>query len=720
MNNQRTPTSAAECISIIAAHIGRPMSVETLVAKEETLQDEKLTNTDLSRILEHMGFRAQKLRMKPKDLYKSANILPYVAELKNGAFVIVSGFKANENNEPVILLIDPKSEHSGIIEIDAKVFFEKWTQRCLLIGLPTDEVHSQMRFSFSWVTNQLFKFKPMLIEVLVATLIIHVVTFLTSIFALIVFDKVIGYNGLATLHTLFIGMLGAIILSGILAFLRMRLVLHMSAKMDFSLSRFVADRVMNLPLEFFHHHPNGEMVKKLGETSSIREFVTGRMLFTLLEFSTVLFMIPVLFMFSAPLTWIVIGFTLLLMVQAAAVILPQRRLLYQLYNKEAERQTYLVETLMGIETIKSLSVEKDRKQSWLRKASASILVTKKLANLNALITESSGGLQKILQIVIIWYGAQEVLDAQLTIGTLIAFNILSSRVVAPLVQLVGLAGKLHEVFLSVAMLGSVLNAPQEKRRDNGLSQPINGDIEFRDVTFHYSSDAEPILNNVSFKIPAGKRVAIVGPSGSGKSTVIRLLQGLSQPQKGQIRVDSYRIQDYDPHFLRSSIGVVLQNSFLFSGSVMENIRVSRPSESLSEVIRAARLSGAAEFIRELPLKYDTILQEGATNLSGGQRQRLSIARMILQNPRIIAMDEATSALDASSEKKIFQNLNEITQDRTLVFATHRLSILPEMDQIIVMKEGKVEDFGPHETLMSRCELYQSLWMSNQREIADHE
>jgi ATP-binding cassette subfamily B protein len=281
----------------------------------------------------------------------------------------------------------------------------------------------------------------------------------------------------------------------------------------------------------------------------------------------------------------------------------------------------------------------------------------------------------------------------------------------------GLIQQFQEVSLSVAMLGTIMNQPgEEGRGGNGLRTPFRGQVEFHEVRFRYPSASAPALDRLSFTIPAGSIFGIMGRSGSGKTTVTRLLQGLHMAQEGLIKIDGHDLREIDLDHLRSQIGVVLQENFLFRGTIRENISIAKPHATTEEILRASRLAGADEFIERLPRGLDTQLEEGSSNLSGGQRQRLAIARALLLDPPILILDEATSALDAESEAIVQANLMSIAQGRTLIIISHRLSSLVPCDNILVMERGKVADMARHHVLLDRCEIYQLLWNQQNRHL----
>jgi ABC-type bacteriocin/lantibiotic exporter with double-glycine peptidase domain len=310
-----------------------------------------------------------------------------------------------------------------------------------------------------------------------------------------------------------------------------------------------------------------------------------------------------------------------------------------------------------------------------------------------------------------------ITGGEATVGTMIAFMMLAGRVSGPLASLAKLLQDLEELRTSVMMMGLVLNhRPETNTPGAGLRPRFEGAITFRDVNFAYPGSKTRALDDVSFEVPAGTILGLVGRSGSGKSTITRLLQGINREYEGQIKIDATDLREINLAHLRRSFGVVLQENFLFRGTVRENLLAGRPGLTLTDAVRAARLAGAEEFIERMPMGYETIVEEGSPNLSGGQRQRLAIARALIHDPRILILDEATSALDPESEALVNANIARIAANRTMVIVSHRLSSLVDSHQILVLDRGKVMDIGPHNQLLETCTVYRQLWQQQNRHM----
>jgi subfamily B ATP-binding cassette protein HlyB/CyaB len=397
---------------------------------------------------------------------------------------------------------------------------------------------------------------------------------------------------------------------------------------------------------------------------------------------------------------------------------PLGRLYQRAVEAEQAKSSHLVETIYGIRTIKSLALEGRRRKEWDRRVADAASARHALGLMANYPQTFSLPFERLIYSGCLAAGAYIALTAPDSInpGALVAFALLSGRLAQPLVRIAQLQQELAEVRGAIGQVASIMNVPPEVARSNGLQAPIKGELVFKDVSFRYSAGAAYALDDVSFTVPQGTMLGIMGRSGSGKTTVTRLLQRLHSNYEGMIKLDGMDLREIDLMHLRTHIGVVPQENFLFSGTIRENIAMAREGASFLEIVRAAQLSGAEEFIERLPRGYDTVLEEGAVNLSGGQRQRLAIARALLINPPVLVLDEATSALDAESEAIISANLKRMAKGRTVISISHRLSMLVEADAILVLERGKVYDIGTHEELLQRCDIYRQMWYQQNRHL----
>ncbi len=459
------------------------------------------------------------------------------------------------------------------------------------------------------------------------------------------------------------------------------------------------------------------------QINKIREFITGKMLTTMLDLVTLLALLPILIMLQPVLSWMVLICAGLIAAVIAISMKPMSRRVKRWIDAETAKSSVMVEALHGIRTVKSLALEQQQHERWdarVAEATQAKIDAGWLASLpQMIITPLEGFMQRGVLLV----GAYLALtnDGTVAIGGLVAFMMLSARVAQPLSSLAKLMEDIGEVRTAAALAASVLNRRPKSADPSGGARPrFQGAISFDKVGYSYPGAVAPALDEISFKIAPGTVLGVVGRSGSGKSTVARLLQGITRDYKGLISVDGFDLRDVNLTHLRRNLGVVLQDNFLFRGTIRENILAGRSGLTLSDAVRAARLAGAAEFIERLPNGYETLIEEGSPNLSGGQRQRLAIARALVHDPRILIMDEATSALDPESEALVNANLAQMARGRTMVIVSHRLSSLTGCDQILVLDQGRVLDIGPHAALITRCPDYQQLWLQQNRHLIGHE
>ena len=431
---------------------------------------------------------------------------------------------------------------------------------------------------------------------------------------------------------------------------------------------------------------------------------------TLIDISFMFVYIIVMFIYSPVLTWVVLGSLPFFIILSVAVTPILRKRLNDRFDTGAESQSYLVESVTGVQTIKSFALEPQLQKNWEGRLSNYVKASYKSTILSGNAGSLAQFIQKIADIALLWFGAHLVMSNSLTIGGLIAFRMLSGRVSGPILRLVQSWQDFQQTGISIKRLGDIFNNKPEPVMDPSKSRlpAIQGDIRFDKVRFRYSPESAEVIRDMSFGIRPGTVVGIVGRSGSGKSTLSKLIQRLYVPESGKILIDGVDIAMTDPAWLRRQIGVVLQENFLFNASVRDNIAVHKPAATMEEIVHVAKMAGAHEFILELVEGYDTMVGENGEGLSGGQKQRIAIARALLHNPRILIFDEATSALDYESENAIQKNLKQITRGRTVMIIAHRLSTLKDVDKIMAIDRGVLVEYGPPKTLLTKNGLYAHL------------
>jgi len=528
---------------------------------------------------------------------------------------------------------------------------------------------------------------------------------------------VLVHHTYSTLYVLVLGVVIALLFEAVFGFLRQYLVLYATSRIDVRLAARVFAHLVSLPIAFFEKTLSGVLLQHVQQHRRIREFLTGRLFVTLIDATVLVVFVPVLLLYSVKLTLVLLAFCATIALVIYVLLRPFRERLMALYHAEAQRQGLLVETIHGMSTVKSLALEPRRRREWEERVALATEMQMRVGKISAIAQTGTALLEKLMLVAIIAVGAADVFAGALTVGALVAFQMLSGRVSQPLVQMVSLVHEFQETTLAVRMLGEIMNrAPESSGATRGLRPAVRGAISFEDVSFSYVPGTR-VIERMAFSIPAGKVVGVVGRSGSGKSTIARLIQGLYPVQEGIVRIDGINVREFDPPHLRRAIGVVPQDTFLFRGSVRDNIAAARPETPLEEVLAAARLAGAEEFIDRLPQGIHTSLEEGGANLSGGQKQRLAIARALVHQPRILIFDEATSSLDPESEAIVQSNLAALARGRTVIVITHRLSNLVGADTIIVVDRGRIVEGGSHAELLGRPGLYHDLWRQQTRNLA---
>lgn len=702
--------TAIKCLALLARHHSLEVSADRLI-HDYSLEFEDPSLRRLLRIAKDTGLKARHARLTWKQLRKMA--FPAMARLTNGNYVIMVGLRKIENDEGIpteqIAVFDPLADQSGFIYLEQAQFEKSWKGETILAKKTFSMFDTNQPFSLKWFIPEIVKQRTAFTDVAVAALFIHLIALVVPLYFQIVIDKVLVNNATETLRVLTIGICIALVFDAALGYLRSYLLLHATSKIDIRVATRTFGHMLKLPMNFFEHTTAGVLTKHMQQTNQIREFLTGSLFLTMLDSTALFIFLPILYFYSVELTLVVLGFSLALAINIGVLLGPYRRRLEALYNAEGERQAKLVETIHGIQTVKALSMEPVQRKNWDQSSAQAVAMQFKVGEISIKATTISKLLEKLLTVIVVWYGASLIFGKNLSVGELVAFQMISGRVTGPLVQLVSLVHSYQQCALSVRMLGTVMNSDIEAGVGKGLRPVIQGHMEFEDVRFQYAPTLPPALDGVSFEIPAGKVIGLVGRSGSGKTTLTRMMQGMHQPQGGLMRLDKLDMRELDIAHVRHNIGVVLQDNFLFRGTVKENIAMAKPNSSFQEVVYVARMAGASEFIERLPQSYDTMLEENGSNLSGGQKQRLAIARALLKDPRILIFDEATSALDPESEGIIQANLKTIAKGRTVILVSHRLSTLTDCDAIIVLDRGKIEAMGNHRQLLERCKVYQELW-----------
>ena len=679
---------------------------------EYNLGQDEIPKDTLLRMGKDQGLRTKLLHLQWSSLINLKKAYPAIARLRNGRHMVVVGaVEGGPQEETTLACYDPLTgSGGGHLRLKQEEFESLWVGDVYILKRVYKLSDETQPFSLRWFIPEILKQKTAFIDIAIAVLFINAIALITPIFFQIVIDKVLVNQAFTTLHMLGIGMTVMLVVNACLDFLRDYLLLHATNKIDLRVTGRTFKHMLNLPLDFFERVTAGVLTKHMQQTANIRGFLTGSVFLTMLEATSLFVFLPFLFFYSFQLTSIVLVFTLLIAAVILLLISPFKRRLNALYEAEGSRQAMLVETIGGMSTVKAMAIEPLLRSQWEQKVARAVSMQFRVGKISITAKSLTQLFERLMTVVLIWVGAHQVFNGALTVGALIAFQMLAGRVTSPLVRLVGLIHQYQEAALSVEKLGVVMNAKTEWGADRHGTRPsLKGDIVLDRVSFRYAPDLPNALKEISLTIPKGSTLGIVGPSGSGKTTLTRMLQKAYFPSTGTIRINNCYLNEIDTAHLRQNTGVVLQESFLFRASVADNIRAGQAAATREQIIEAATLAGADEFIVKLSQGYDTHLEEGASNLSGGQRQRLAIARALLTKPEILLLDEATSALDPESERIVRENLRQISKDRTVLIVSHRLSMLKDADSTIVLEDGNLVGYGPHEKLLQNCALYKHLW-----------
>ncbi|MCZ7470016.1 type I secretion system permease/ATPase [Agrobacterium sp. O3.4] len=570
---------------------------------------------------------------------------------------------------------------------------------------------SREAFGFRWFLPSLFRYRKAFGHVLVASLFVQIFALITPLFFQVVVDKVLAHRSYSTLIVLVIGLVALGLFDVILQYLRSYTLSHTTNRIDVELGQRLFRHMMNLPLSYFETRAAGQTVARIRELETIRDFLTGQGLFSGLDLIFTAVFIFVLFCYSTTLAWIVVASIPFYIVIGVLIRPFLKERIDEKFDRGAYSQQLLVETVVGIQTLKASAVEPVVSAQWEERLAAYVRSSFTATMLAAKGQNAIQYISKVTSAALLMFGAQSVINGELTVGALVAFNMIASQVSQPILRLSQLWQDFQQVQISVSRLADILNAPTEPRPKTAVNlPPPKGALEFRRVNFRYRSDTPNVLNDINVSIRPGEVVGIVGASGSGKSTLTKLVQRFYMPDSGQVFLDGQDISQTDPIWLRSHIGVVLQENMLFNRTVHDNIAFSNPAMPRDIVVRMARMSGADEFITKLPRGYDTMIEERGANLSGGQRQRIALARALATNPPLLILDEATSALDYESERIILQNMRDIVRGRTVIIIAHRLATVRYCNRIIGMKDGAITEQGTHEELLARPDgTYAHLW-----------
>jgi len=662
-------------------------------------RSEAFGERDLALAARSIGLKTRSVKIAPERLAHTP--FPALVLSDDGQHFILAGCDAEK-----ALVLDV-NENSPKVCPPGEVIARSGG-RMLLFASRASLAGELARFDFSWFIPAVVKYRRLLLEVFLVSAVLQLFGLVSPLMFQVVMDKVLVNRAFSTLNVVCVALLVSSVFEVLLTGLRNYVFAHTTNRIDVELGARLFRHLLTLPLSYFGARRVGDTVARVRELENIRSFLTGQALTAVLDLIFSVVFIGVMCVYSVWLTVIVVMSLPVYGLVSMTLNPLLRTRLSEKFARSADNQSFLVEAVSSVETVKSMAVEPQFTQRWDNQLSAYVAAGFRVSSLGNLGQQLIQLVGKMVTLLTLYFGAKLVIDGKLSVGQLIAFNMMSQRVAAPVLRLAQLWQDFQQVGISMGRLGDILNTRNELPQSRQALPAIKGDISFEDIRFRYRADGPPILNGVSLQIQAGQVIGIVGRSGSGKSTLTKLLQRLYVPEHGRVRVDGIDLALADPAWLRRQIGVVLQENRLFNRSIRDNIAVTDPGISLEHVIQAAKLAGAHEFILELAQGYDTMVGEHGSSLSGGQRQRIAIARALVSNPRILIFDEATSALDFETERIVQQNMRSICQGRTVIIIAHRLTAVRHADHIVAMDKGLIVESGSHDHLLAQAGYYAHL------------
>ncbi len=681
---------------LLARFHGLPADADQLV-HEFRQPGKNFGVTEIMLAAKKMSLQVKKVSTRLDRLDRTP--LPAIAISKSGTFFVLAQINLSTEAEGNTFLVHEPSSARPLV-LNETEFLALWSGELILFASRASVSGALAKFDFTWFIPAVVKYRRLLSEILLVSFALNLFALVTPLFFQVVMDKVLVHRGLTTLDVIAFGLLVVSIFEIVLSALRTYVFAHTTSRIDVELGARIFRHLLALPMSYFQARRVGDSVARVREIENIRSFLTGNAITLVMDIFFSVVFIAVMLFYSGWLTLIVLG-SLPFYILISVLITPLLRArLNEKFNRSAENQSFLVETLSGIDTLKSMAVEPQMTRHWDNQLAHYVSASFRATTLATIAHESVNLISKLVVVGTLWLGARLVIDGDLSVGQLIAFNMLAGRVAQPIMRLAQLWTDFQQVGISMQRLGDILNTRTELAADNRSSLPrLEGRIEFDAVGFRYRADGQEVLSGLSLTISAGEVVGIVGRSGSGKSTLTRLVQRLYVPERGRVLIDGVDLAQADTVSLRRQIGVVLQENVLFNRSIRDNISLVDPGASIEQIIAVAKLAGAHDFILELQDGYDTLVGEHGSTLSGGQRQRIAIARALMGNPRILVFDEATSALDYESERIIQDNMQDICRGRTVIIIAHRLSSVRRTDRILVMERGQIVESGHHAELI---------------------
>ncbi|ACK71911.1 cyclic nucleotide-regulated ABC bacteriocin/lantibiotic exporter [Gloeothece citriformis PCC 7424] len=701
IEQQSSSDCGAACLAMISQYWGKRFSLNFL-RNLAGVGRSGASIKNLAKSAEKLGYQARPVRASLNTLLDQKN--PWIAHWQGDHYIVVYRGRSDR-----LLIADPAVGKRSLSKAE---FMAGWTGYALLLD-PTEQLKRipGQKPSLSRFIGLLFPYRSTGLQIILASFLIQIFGLVAPLFTQIILDQVVVNKSLTTLNVFALGVLIFGIWGIILTAVRQYFLSYLSNRLDLTLMSGFIRHTLLLPLRFFEDRHVGDILTRVNENQKIQRFLLNQVVLAWLDFLMGFVYLGLMLYYNWQLTLLIVALIppILILTLAATPLL--RHISREVFNKSADQNSALVETITGIATVKATAAEGELRWRWEDRLTQYLNSRFNSQKLGINLQAASGLINSLGSTALLWYGATLVIQDQLTIGQFVAFNMLIGKVLSPVLSLANLWDELQEVLISVERLDDIFSTAPEEVPGNPMLilPPLKGEVKFEKVSFRYDTDQERnTLENISFEVKAGQTIAIVGRSGSGKSTLVKLLQGLYLPDQGNIWIDGHDIRHVSPQSLRSQLGVVPQDCFLFSGTIVENITLYRPEYTLEQVVEVAKLAEAHGFIQGMPLGYNTKVGERGANLSGGQRQRIAIARALLGNPKILILDEATSSLDTESERRFQENLTSLRRNRTTFIIAHRLSTVHHADCILVLDRGILVEKGTHKELMNKKQLYYHL------------
>lgn len=725
--------SALQTIGLICAINQIPFDPKSIINKFALTKNEPSIE-EFVRILKTCEFKTKIKTLSLENLTKYG--APFVLQDKNGLYFTVlkvvkkdnkSNSKSSNNNNSINKNSKNNDSYSFIVFNGGSSTNELTYDDLINISnskfivLSHKMLNSKIKFGFGWFYKRMLNYKRIVFEVLIASFIMQLFGLVTPLFTQVVLDKVLTHHSISTLRVIAIAFLATIVFELLLSLSRNYIFAHTTTKIDAKLGSELFSHLALLPMTYFENRKVGNIVARVRELDSIRDFIANKSVTVILDLLFSFVFVLMMLLYSVKLTLIAIFFVTIIALIYFFITPILRKRLEDKFQMGAASNSYLVEAVTGMQTVKSLAIEGSMQREWENYLGNYVKSSFNLSNLSNVASGFATCLQKMMTLSILYFGVGEVIKGNLSVGQLIAFQMFAGQFSSPVMRLVSLWNEFQQALLSVDRLGDILNTPTEQITNKPITlNNIQGDIKFDNVSFKYTPSSNLVLKNINLHITPNKSIGIVGRSGSGKSTITKLIERLYLQNEGAIYIDGIDIRHLNPYILRQNIGVVLQESYLFSGSIKDNISFASPGASMEDIIKVSQIAGANEFIATLDKGYDTAVGERGSSLSGGQKQRIAIARALINNPRILIFDEATSALDYESESIITQNLSQIKQNKTFIIIAHRLSTVRNCDEIIVMDKGEIKERGTHEELIKLNGYYKNLYDKQNLDIKSNQ